>query len=51
MQTSPGTSNASATSENRRGEDVTFTQDGGEKGYVGVKTGSERLVDQVERSL
>lgn len=44
-------SNASGTSEQRRGEDVSFTQDPGEQGYVGKKTGSESLVDQIEKTM
>ncbi|KAF2246063.1 hypothetical protein BU26DRAFT_607338 [Trematosphaeria pertusa] len=45
------TSNASGTSEQRCGEDLAFQQEAGEKGYVGPKTGSESLVESIERSV
>ncbi|KAF2746060.1 hypothetical protein M011DRAFT_478449 [Sporormia fimetaria CBS 119925] len=48
--TNPGIQNAGGTSEQRRGQDVSFTQDPGEKGYVGTKTASESLVEGIERS-
>ncbi|USP72840.1 hypothetical protein yc1106_00114 [Curvularia clavata] len=48
-----GQQNASDTSEQRRGEDVTQNtrQEYEGKGDVGVKTGSESLIDSVERSV
>ncbi|KAK3201015.1 hypothetical protein GRF29_213g664255 [Pseudopithomyces chartarum] len=45
--------NASGTSETRRGEDLSFQQEGeGEGGgFVGKKTGSESLIDSIEGSV
>lgn len=53
MQSAYGQQNASDTSEQRRGEDVTqdTRQEYEGKGDVGVKTGSESLIDGIERSV
>ena len=52
-KTSPGTHNASGTSEQRRGDDVTQNTKQEYEGtsYVGTKTGSESLIDSVEKSV
>lgn len=49
-QTSYG-NNASGTSETRRGEDLSFQQEGEGQGFVGKKTGSESLIDSIEGSV
>ena len=50
QQTSYG-NNASGTSETRRGEDLSFQQEGEGSGFVGKKTGSESLIDSIEGSV
>jgi hypothetical protein len=52
-QSAPGQQNASGTSEQRRGEDVTQNtkQEYEGSSSVGMKTGSENLIDSVERSV
>lgn len=50
LQTSYG-DNASGTSETRRGEDLSFQQEGEGEGFVGKKTGSESLIDSIEGSV
>jgi hypothetical protein len=50
-QAEPGLHNASGTSEQRQGEDLSFVQDPGEKGYVGTKTASENLIDTIEKEM
>ncbi|KAI4628259.1 hypothetical protein J4E80_002397 [Alternaria sp. BMP 0032] len=49
----PGQQNASGTSEQRRGEDITQNtrQEYEGSSSVGTKTGSESLIDSVERSM
>jgi hypothetical protein len=53
MKTSPGTQNASGTSEQRSGEDITQNTKQKHQGTsnVGTKTGSESLIDSVEKSV
>jgi len=52
-QSAVGQKNASDTSEQRSGEDAKFNQQTEPKGEssVGTKTGSESLIDSVERSV
>jgi hypothetical protein len=53
LQSAPGQQNASGTSEQRRGEDVTQNtkQEYEGSSSVGTKTGSESLIDSVEKSV